>query len=161
MPRLLKLFGAAALLLAGAAGRPDIHAQQQQAPQLDREFYNKYLDSMPDERVLRNETLLNNLARVVKKLVPREDPYEGPAHVRGLDPKTLLYGPVDPNSPFVRGIMKELPYLRITPYMYVIKSGPYIIFATFRVDPRAFITAEHQSKTIKEKSQDIHNGPSR
>ncbi|MBW7859063.1 MAG: hypothetical protein H3C43_12405, partial [Leptonema sp. (in: Bacteria)] len=38
-----------------------------------RDFYNSYLDSLPDPRVQRKETLEANLLRSLKRILPKED----------------------------------------------------------------------------------------
>lgn len=125
---------------------------------MDKEFYNDYLDSLPNEYAQKKETLENNLIRVIKRVVPREDPINGKDRVKNVKPGEFVYEQVDNKSPFVRGIFKELPTLRPTKFMYVIKMEPYHIFVTFEVDPKRMIVMETQSKTlIKEpKNQNEH-----
>lgn len=123
---------------------------------LDKEFYNLYLDSLPNERVESEKTLTNNMMRLLIKTIPREDSQSGPAFIKTLTPSALQIARVTEDSPFVRGIFQELPFLRVMPFMYVVRAGPYLIFCTFRVDPRVFITGEFQSKTVKQTIQESH-----
>jgi hypothetical protein len=57
---------------------------QAPAGDLDREFYNDYLDSLPNERQQRRETLERNLLTAVQRVIPREDPFEGQTFAAGL-----------------------------------------------------------------------------
>src|SRR5262249_30054348 len=111
-----KLYTSVLLLaLALAPSLARIHAAPE-ATRLDKEFYNDYLDSLPDEKVRRTRTLETNLLRVLKRLVPREDPEQGPEYARTLTEKDFVYQRVTEESAFVRGLFHELPYLKPAPF---------------------------------------------
>lgn len=128
--------------------------------ELDREFYNDYLDAIPDERVRRKEILEQNLLRVARTVIPREDSDQGQKFADSLKAADLTYGQVTRESPFVRGIFKEMPYLKETAYMWVVKSGRYIIFVTYRADPRLFLVTAHQTRTVLKPVKDAPTGKS-
>lgn len=125
--------------------------QLAQAPagDLDKEFYNDYLDSLPNERQQRRETLERNLLTAVQRVIPREDPFEGRSFAAGLTVQALRYERVTVASPFIRGLFAELPYLKETEYMWIVRTGPYLVFVSFRADPERFILGEHQSRVVK------------
>lgn len=122
---------------------PDLGA----AP-LDEEYYNDYLDSLPDERVATKRALEKNLLRVAQTIIPREDFKLGPEFAKTLTESDLKYEKVTRDSPFVRGIMKEMPYLKETQYMWIVKAGRYLIFVTFKADPRRFSVTAHQTRAV-------------
>jgi len=116
---------------------------------MEKEFYNDYLDSLPDERVRRRKTLEKNLLRVAKKVIRRDDAVNGPAFAARLNVAELQYKKVTEKSMYVRGILKELKFLRPTKHMVIVKAGPYRIFVTFRVDPELYIVSFHQAFLVK------------
>jgi hypothetical protein len=129
----------------GSAPRP----VQAPAGDLDKEFYNDYLDSLPNERQQRRETLERNLLTAVQRVIPREDPFEGQAFAAGLTAQALRYERVSVASPFIRGLFAELPYLKETEYMWIVRAGAYLVFVSYRADPERFILGEHQSRVVK------------
>jgi hypothetical protein len=141
---------------------PALHAQaaNNSTDQLDREFYNEYLDSLPDTWAPNPEILQSNLFATLRRILPREDPFEGPEYLRSLTPDGFEYKRVTLDSPFVRGLFKEAPYLQKTAYMWIVKSGPYLIFVSYRADPERYTLSEHQNLVIKkrppDKSDDRH-----
>ena len=134
-------------------------AEEPRSPDLEKEFYNDYLDSLPDVRAMRKKTLERNLLTAVKRIVPREDPLKGPDHVRALEAKALIYKKIKADTVFVRGIFHEMPYLRPTPYMWIVKSGSYMLFVTFRVDPRKYIVNPFQVRAVikRKKKKKAHD----
>lgn len=146
------LYSALILLLllpdAGASVLRDFPVSRLCAQDLDREFYNDYLDSLPDERVLRKNTLEENLLRVLKRIIPREDPESGNPFVRTLKKGDFHYQRVTEESAFIRGLFQELPYLKPTEFMWVVKTGPYMLFVTFRFDPRRYLISEQQTRLV-------------
>lgn len=148
----LNAAGAAASIAAetltshSGAGR---QVAQAPAGDLDKEFYNDYLDSLPNERQQRRETLERNLLTAVQRVIPREDPFEGQAFAAGLTAQALRYERVTVASPFIRGLFAELPYLKETEYMWIVRAGAYLVFVSFRADPERFILGEHQSRVVK------------
>ncbi len=134
------IFGLCAVVSLHALGAED---------RLDKQFYNDYLDSLPNERLQQNALLEKNLLRVAVRAISREDSLEGPAYTKNLQTSALKYEIVAADSPFVRGIFKELPYLKPTKYMWIIGSGPYVIFVSFLADPRLFLTGEFQTRVVK------------
>lgn len=142
--------GLAALGPAQSAATAPVRAEGLSlcAESLDQEYYNDYLDSLPDERVQSQRTLERNLLRVVQTVIPREDFKDGPDFARGLKESDLKYDQVTRDSVFVRGIFKEMPYLKETPYMWIVKAGRYLIFVTFRADPRRFSVTFHQTRAV-------------
>ncbi|MEQ9367179.1 MAG: hypothetical protein RIF32_23300 [Leptospirales bacterium] len=143
---------------AGSDGASD-------AKQLDREFYNDYLDSIPNDWEPDQALLESNLFAAIKRVLPREDPFDAPAYLKTLEPDQLEYKRVSADSPFIRGLFQEAPYLRQTEYMWIIKSGPYMVFLTYRSDPERYTVAEYQNLVIKkkpaEKSGSEHKSPDR
>ena len=129
-------------------GPPDPPALGVCAEPLDQEFYNDYLDSLPNERLESKRTLERNLLRVARTIIPREDFKRGPEFARSLDIAGLTYDKVTRDSPFVRGIMKEMPYIKETQFMWIVKAGRYLIFVTFKADPRRFAVTAHQTRTV-------------
>lgn len=124
---------------------------------LDKQFYNDYLDSLPNERLQQTALLEKNLLRVAVRAISREDSIDGPAFTKNLKTSSLKYEIVSSDSPFVRGIFKELPYLKPTKYMWIVASGPYVIFVSFLADPRLFLTGEFQTRVVKKsKGQGPH-----
>lgn len=122
------------------------------AEDLDKEFYNDYLDSLPNEKTLQEKKLVHNLFKVIKRIIPREDTINGPSFVKHMKRKNITYKRVNRRSVFVRGIFKELRYIKNTPFMWIAKIGPYMLFVTFKADPRLFIQAEYQTVTVVKKS---------
>ncbi|MCR9144740.1 MAG: hypothetical protein NXI24_21050 [bacterium] len=144
--------------LAGAFALPQVASHELRAQSsgsgesdLDREFYNDYLDSIPNDWEPDPALLKSNLFAALKRVLPREDPFEAPAYIEKLQPDQLEYKRVTTESAFVRGLFQEAPYLRQTEYMWVIKSGPYMIFLTFQSDPERYTVAEYQNLVIKKK----------
>ncbi len=118
------------------------------ADKLDREFYNDYLDSIPDPNPRRKKVLETNLLQIIKRNVPRRDINGGREYAKTVKITDLVYKRVTLGSPFVRGIFKEIRYLKPTPHMYIVKTGKYMIFMTFVVDPRRFIVTSKQIKIV-------------
>lgn len=151
------------LLLSLAPGwTAPVAAQAASDPglELDKEFYNDYLDSLPNERQVRKEILERNLLTAVSRSIEREDPFQGPAFIRGLNVSALRYQRVTRLSPFVRGIFNELPYLKETEFMWIVRAGNYIVFVSYRANPERFVQSEYQIHTIAKPAPagDSHSG---
>jgi len=116
---------------------------------LDKEFYNAYLDGLPDEKKQRLVTLQKNLATILKRVIPREDPDHGLEFIKTLKPETLVFEELTIDSPFVRGMLKEIPGFRADKFMYIVKTGPYLVYAAFSVNPKLYITDESQRLLIR------------
>lgn len=134
------------LLLGALAGVTALRADEKSdrpsdppasaADDFARDFYNSYLDSLSDPRVQRKELLESNLVRSLQRILPGSDPLGGgAAYAEKLQAKDLTYARVDRTNPFVRGILKELPHLKVEPFMFIVRSGPYIVFLCYRADP--------------------------
>lgn len=138
------------LLLLALMGGSVVSAQSGgEADQLDRDFYNEYLDSVPDEWAPDPLLLQANLFASLKRVLPREDPFESEDYLKSLKPEQLEYKRVTNDSPFVRGLFKEAPYLKQTGYMWIIRSGPYLVFLSYTSDPQRYTIAEYQNLVIK------------
>lgn len=124
------------------------------ADQLDREFYNDYLDSIPDDWQPDEGLLESNLFAALKRVLPKEDPFDAPDFLKNLQPDQLEYKRVTTDSAFIRGLFREAPYLKQTEYMWVVKSGPYMVFVTYLSDPERYTVAEFQNLVIKKKAAD-------
>ncbi|MBX7058591.1 MAG: hypothetical protein K1X75_11045 [Leptospirales bacterium] len=138
-------------MIAGLLCALAIHSAASQpasAADLDREFYNDYLDSLPNERQVRQETLERNLLSAVVRNIPREDPFSGPQFVRNLTASGLRYQRITRASAFVRGIFQELPYLKETEFMWIVRAGNYTVFVSYRANPERFVQSEFQIHTI-------------
>lgn len=134
------------ILCLWAAALPRVLAAEDR---LDKQFYNDYLDSLPNERLQQTALLEKNLLRVVVRSIRSEDSLDGPAYTKNLQTSALKYEVVATDSAFARGIFKELPYLKPTKFMWIVSTGPYMIFVSFLVDPRLFITGEFQTRVVK------------
>lgn len=131
-----------------------------EADQLDRDFYNEYLDSVPDEWAPNPLLLQANLFASLKRVLPREDPFDGSDYLKTVKPEELQYKRLTEESPFARGLFKEAPYLKKTQYMWIIRSGPYMVFLSYTSDPQRYTVAEHQNLVIKKsdaKKDDEHS----
>ena len=142
------------LCFAGLASGPraDLWAQgsgSNDLDQLDREFYNEYLDSIPDDWRPDKKLLEQNLFDTLKRVLPREDPFDGPEYIKKIQPDQLEYKRITTDSPFVRGLFKEAPYLKQTKYMWIVKSGPYLVFISYEADPERYTLSEFQNLVIK------------
>jgi hypothetical protein len=115
---------------------------------LDKEYYNAYLDSLPNEKKKRLETLKKNLLSMLKKVIPREDPDHGQSYAEKLTVESFQFEEISAQSPFVRGMIKEIPGLRPDKFMFVVKTGPYLVYVAFNVNPGQFITSESQQHVI-------------
>ena len=138
---------------AMSPGVPGLGTSGLCAESLDQEYYNDYLDSLPDERAQSKFTLERNLLRVARTIIPREDFKQGPDFARNLKEADLRYEKVTRASAFVRGIMKEMPYLKETEYMWIVKAGRYLVFVTFKADPRRFMVTAHQTRAVIKQEQ--------
>ena len=128
----------------------DLSAQPMgEDPQLDREFYNYHLDQMPADYSPSEETLEKNLFFALRRIIPGDDPQDGYDYVDAMGPRDFIYQRVGLDRPFVRGIFRELPHLRRTPFMYILKTGPYLVFVSFVTDPARFILNEYQAHTVR------------
>ena len=125
---------------------------------LDKDFYNDYLDNLPNPRERKEKVLRNNLLRVARRAILLEDPNDGKSYVKNkLKEKDIVYEVVTEESPFIRGLFHEVPYLKPTSYMWIMKTGPYLIFVSFKADPMVYICAEYQTRTlIKRTPVDVH-----
>lgn len=123
---------------------------------LDREFYNAYLDSLPNEKKQRTAMLKKNLLAFLKKTIPREDPEHGTSFAANLKDDSFQYEEVFPDTPYVRGMLREIPGFKTEKYMFIIKTGPYFIFAGFNVNPALYVTAESQRRLIRVSAPDGH-----
>lgn len=141
-----RLFASLLVALTFAWALP---AMAQEIKGLDKEFYNAYLDSLPNEKKQRLEMLQKNLVTVLKRVIPREDPDHGAAYLPNIKIETMQFEELQPNSPFVRGMQKEIPGFRMDKHMFIIKSGPYLIYAAFAVNPRLYVTGETQRFLIR------------
>lgn len=121
----------------------------QEVKGLDKEFYNAYLDSLPDEKKQRAAMLKKNLLAFLKKTIPREDPENGPAYIQTLKDDGFQYEEIFEDTPYVRGMRREIPGFRTDKYMFIVKSGPYIIFAGYNVNPALYVTSETQRRLIR------------
>ena len=137
-------------ILFCALHTPLLFAQtNDESEQFAREFYNEYLDSLPDRRALSDALLRRNIMDALRRILPSEDTDNGQTYIDTLDPDGVSYHKVTLRSPFVRGLLSELPHIRATDYMYIIKTGPYMLFITYRADPRRFTIAPYQNQTIR------------
>jgi hypothetical protein len=102
---------------------------------LARDFYNGYLDSLPDPRREQRILLEANLLKSLKRILPREDPFEGGQIASSLQASELTFARVHRTDPFVRGILKEAPHLKIEEFMYIVKFRSYMAFLCYRADP--------------------------
>lgn len=123
------------------------------ADDLDKRFYNEYLDSLPNRYVQRKALLEQNLLDTARTMIPREDPFEGAEVARRLQAADLEYQRVTLESAFVRGLFAELNYLRETEFMYVVRAGGYLVFMSFRADPSRFTIDAYQTRVIKVRSE--------
>jgi hypothetical protein len=133
----------------------DLSAQEVKG--LDREFYNAYLDSLPNEKKQRTAMVKKNLLAFLKKTIPREDPEAGTSFAAGLKEDAFQYEEVFQDTPYVRGMLREIPGFRTDKFMYIIKTGPYLIFAGFNVNPALYVTAESQRRLIRVAPSDGHS----
>lgn len=130
------------LVLPGMVGPGGVRADSP-ADDLARDFYNSYLDSLPDPRIQRKELLESNLLGSLKRVIPGADPIGGgAAFAEKLEMKDVSYSRVDRTSPFVRGILKELPHLKVEPFMFIARAGPYMAFLCYRADPYRYRVKE-------------------
>ncbi|EHQ04546.1 hypothetical protein Lepil_4068 [Leptonema illini DSM 21528] len=106
--------------------------------QLARDFYNGYLDSLPDPRKQQRALLEQNLLKSLKRILPKEDPFDGRQVADGLQVSDLAFARVQRTDPFVRGILKELPHLKEEEFMYIVRFGSYMAFLCYRADPMKF-----------------------
>lgn len=129
----------------------------QEVKGLDREFYNAYLDSLPNEKKQRAAMVKKNLLAFLKKTIPREDPENGISFAAALKDDSFQYEEVFQDTPYVRGMMREIPGFKTEKFMYIIKTGPYLIFAGFNVNPALYVTAESQRRLIRVAAEDGHS----
>jgi len=128
-----------------------------------RDFYNSYLDSLPDQRKARRAVLQANLLKTLKRIIPKEDPIEGSAVADTLRADELLFMRVDRSDPYVRGIFKEVPNLKEEEFMYIVRFRDYIAFVCYRADPLKFRVDETSNYMVvrkrpaDESSQDTEN----
>ncbi len=124
---------------------------------LDKEFYNAYLDNLPDEKKKRLQMLKKNLLNLLQKVIPREDPDNGPAFAGKLNADAFQFEELNAQSPFVRGMAKEIPGFRQDKFMYIIKTGPYLVYAAFDANPGLYVTSETQRYVIIRKLDEHPN----
>lgn len=115
---------------------------------LDREFYNAYLDELTEDHGPGETTLRRNLLASLNRILPREDPNGAGPFLRTLQPEELRFQHISRDSAFVRGILSELRNIHFTEYAYIIKAGPYLVLVIYRFNPERFIQAETQSHTL-------------
>lgn len=129
-------------------------------PSLSRDFYNSYLDSLPDPRVQRKETLEANLLRSLKRILPKEDPFHGKEIANQLKSTDLKYSSVDRSDPFVRGILKEIPNLKEEDFMYIVEFVDRFAFLCYRADPLRYSVDETENYIVILKKNYTNQGPS-
>lgn len=135
---------------------PWVPLSAQEVKGLDREFYNAYLDSLPNEKKQRTVMLKKNLLAFLKKTIPREDPDNGISFAAGLKEDSFQYEEIFMDTPYLRGMMREIPGFKPDKFMYIVKSGPYLIFAGFNVNPALYVTSESERRLIRVSPADGH-----
>ncbi|MCB1315067.1 MAG: hypothetical protein KDK27_03890 [Leptospiraceae bacterium] len=115
---------------------------------LDREFYNTYLDELTDDHGPGEATLRRNLLASLNRILPREDPNGSGQFLPDLSADELRFQHISRDSAFVRGILTELRNIHFTEYTYIVKAGPYLVLVVYRFNPERFIQAETQSHTL-------------
>ena len=133
---------------------PTLFAQSEAGDNEDfaKDLYNEYLDNLPDDWAANEEKLRENLMRSFRVVLRREDPLESKAFLASFRSQDLQFQRVNMTMPFVRGLFKEASHLKPTEFMYIVKTGPYIVLFTYRADPRRFIMSEYQNKFIKKRA---------
>jgi len=122
------------------------------AEKADEKFYHDFLDSLPDRRQQNKKTMENNFFRAVKKHIVVNDPTNGKKFVKNITTKDLTYRRISTESRYTRGIFKEMPYLKPTPYMWIVECGPYTLLLTYPVDPALYLVDENQAKVLIKRS---------
>lgn len=124
---------------------------------LDQEYYDSYLDQKSDPEAGKKERLEQNLLRMLKTTLPREDTFDGGDYAKKLQPGGFEYEKISRQSMYTRGIFHELGYMVPSDYMYIIKTGPYLILAIYEGDPERFLLDVQRVKVLKKgKGQPDH-----
>ena len=125
---------------------------EQPGAKLDQEYYDSYLDSKKNPDAAKKERLENNLLRMLKSILPREDTFGGADYAKKVKPGDFEYEKIDRESMYTRGILHELEYMVPSDYMYVVKTGPYLILAIYEGDPERFLLDVQRVKVVKKDS---------
>lgn len=122
---------------------------EQPGKNLDQDYYDSYMDGHKDPEADRKDRLENNLLRMLKSVLPREDTFEGADYVKKLNVGDFEYEKINRDSMYTRGIFHELGYIVPSDYMYVVKSGPYLVLAIYEGDPERFLLDVQRIKVVK------------
>ena len=122
---------------------------EQPGNKLDEEYYDSYLDSKKDPEAGNKEWLESNLLRMLKSVLPREDTSGGADYAKKLKAGDFEYEKITRESMYTRGIFHELGYIVPSEYMYIVKSGPYLVLAIYEGNPERFLLDVQRTKVLK------------
>ncbi len=122
---------------------------EQPGKNLDQDYYNSYLDGKKDPEAGRKGRLENNLLRMLKSVLPREDTFEGADYAKKLKSGDFEYEKISRDSMYTRGIFHELGYMVPSDYMYIVKTGPYLVLAIYEGDPERFLLDVQRTRVVK------------
>lgn len=122
---------------------------EQPGNKLDEEYYDSYLDSRKDPNAKNRERLEGNLLRMLKSILPREDTFGGDDYAKKLKIGDFEYEKISRESMYTRGILHELEYMMPSDYMYIVKTGPYLVLAIYEGDPERFLLDVQRVKLLK------------
>lgn len=113
---------------------------------LDKEFYDYYVNTLPQkekqtEKGLERERLLNNLVRLFKKEIVRQDKANSKEIIKEIDETSMKYQKVTWESEWLQRMQKEIGErdhvkLVFTDHMFFVRYKRYLAIMTFTIDPR-------------------------
>ncbi|TGM88833.1 hypothetical protein [Leptospira licerasiae] len=119
---------------------------------LDKEYYEYYFKTLPNLDVLEKEKLEYNLIRSLKLELRKRDPEKMTSEeLKKINANSVRYERVFEDSIWMRGIRKQMQYLKFKDFMFVIVYEKYYCFISYEMNPARYIQEPYQVQLIFKK----------
>lgn len=116
---------------------------------LDKEYYEYYFKTLPNTDIIEKEKLEYNLIRSLKFELRKVDPEKmSPEELKKVNSSSVRYERVFEDSIWMRGIRKQMGFIRFKEYMYVIVYDRYYCFISYEMNPSRYIQTPFQVQLI-------------
>lgn len=116
---------------------------------LDKEYYEYYFKTLPNTDIIEKEKLEYNLIRSLKFELRKIDPEKmSPEELKKVNSSSVRYERVFEDSIWMRGIRKQMGFIRFREYMYVIVYDKYYCFISYEMNPSRYIQTPFQVQLI-------------
>lgn len=119
---------------------------------LDKEYYEYYFKTLPDNDKLEKSKLEYNLIRHLKLEIRKRDADRiSSEELKKINSNSVRYERVFEDSIWMRGIRKQFQHLRFKDYMYVVVYEKYYCFISYEMNPSRYIQEPFQVQLIFQK----------